>query len=261
MSTLEVPLGCIPNVLRTRRILRLLSEARQSDPKAPVLLRGEPGVGKDVMARLVHATSARQPYSFIKTNCRARPLDLCGADLFGQERGREPQTSRRRPGSFEYANHGTIYLDEIAAMPLRIVAALGRVLKTGEIVRADNTIARVDVLVIASTTSSAETGDHADLWEELRRLNATEIYVPPLRERVDEIATFASFFGERFARQSRRNVEICPEVMSAFEAQSWPGNLRELETAVHRLALGGATASRPAPGVRPERRSEMASAD
>jgi DNA-binding NtrC family response regulator len=237
MSTLDAPVRCIPSVLQTHRILDLLAGAQQSDPNAPVVIRGEPGVGKDVMARLIHATSARQPYSFIKVNCRAQALDPSG-DLFGRERG--PGMSRRRPGSFEYANHGTIYLDEISAMPLGLIAELGRVLRTGEILGAHTeTIARVDVRVIASTTLSTETGDHADLWEELRGWNAHEIYIPPLRERIDEVASFASFFGEQFGRQFRRDVEFCPEVMTALEAHSWPGNIRELEAAVHRLVLGG----------------------
>jgi DNA-binding NtrC family response regulator len=245
MSILGVPTRCASTVLQTQRILDLVATAQRSDPRVPLLIRGERGVGKDVVARLIHAASGRQPYSFIKVNCGVQALDRCAADLFGHERGSGPLPLRRRPGSFEYANHGTIYLDEIAALPHDLVPSLVRVLRTGEVLRAGGgDIRRVDARVIASTTLGAETGIQDEFGQELCRLNAVEIPIPPLRERMGEIAVFASFFWEQFNCRYRGDVQLCPEVMATFRTHSWPGNVRELEEAVHRLVTGASHGSR-----------------
>ena len=102
-------------VLKSVSVLDLAATAQHADPEAPLLIRGEPGVGKDILARLIHAASARQPYPFIQVNCAAQPVDRCAADLFGHEKGASPLANRRRFGGFECANHGTIYLNEIGA--------------------------------------------------------------------------------------------------------------------------------------------------
>jgi DNA-binding NtrC family response regulator len=237
MQTLDRPTRGALSVLQTPRIRALVSTAQQSPPGTPLLIYGEPGVGKDVLARLVHAASPRQPYPFIKVNCRDHALQRCGADLFGHERGVDPLELRRRLGSFELAHHGTIYLDEIGALPRNLVAALIQALRTGEVSRAGGREAtRVDVRVIASAVAPAATDDQDVLWRELRRLDTTDIWIPPLRQRSDEIPDFASFFSERFGRQYHRDVRLCPEAMAAFGAREWRGNVRELEEAVHELA-------------------------
>lgn len=228
-------------VLRTARILDLVARGQRADPGVPVLIRGEPGVGKDILARLTHAASARQPYSFIKVNCAIQPADRCEADLFGHEKGASPVAIRRRLGSFELANHGTIYLDEVGALPHALLPRLLHVLRTGEVWRSGGReIIRVDVRVIASTALGAESGGCDDLWQELHRLNVVEIGIPPLRQRAEEIPLFASFFLEQLNRRYRRDAQLCSDVMATFRAHSWPGNIRELEEAVHRLVAGGA---------------------
>jgi len=229
--------------LKTARILDLVAIGRRADPKAPLLIRGEPGVGKDVLARLIHAASERQRYSFIKVNCAVRP-DRCEADLFGHMKGASPLAPiRRLIGSLEFANHGTLYLDEIENLPRTLVPRLLRVLRTGEVLSAvGGGIVRVDVRVIASTTHEAEAEDPDNLWKDLRRLNAVEVRILPLRQRTDEIPDYASFFLEQFNQRYRRDVQLCPDVLAAFSAHLWPGNVRELEEAVRRLVVGGAMA-------------------
>src|SRR5881296_1918827 len=114
----------VPTVLETPRILDLVATAQRAAPGVPLLIRGEPGVGKDILARLIHAASARQPYSFIKVNCAVQPADRREANLFGHEKGTSPVALRRRIGGFEFANHGTMYLDEIGALPPALVSKL-----------------------------------------------------------------------------------------------------------------------------------------
>jgi len=149
--------------------------------------------------------------------------------------------TRRRLGSFEFANHGTLYLDEIGAVPHALVPKLLRVLQTGKVSRiGDPELIRVDVRLIASTANSGAI--HDDPWKELHRLNTIEICIPPLRQRTEEIPVLASFFLEQFNRRYRRNVHLCPDVTAALQARLWPGNIRELVDAVHELVMGGATA-------------------
>ncbi|SRR5258706_2110087 len=225
-----------PTILRTSAILDLFAAGRFVDPRSPVLIRGESGVGKDTLARLIHSSSPRRAYAFIKVNCAAASSDQHEADLFGRERC---ASSRGRPGSFEFANHGTLYLDEIGALSPRLVPKLLDVLRTGEVTRAggDETI-HVDVRLVASTLPGAAPPTCSDLWQELKRLDAVEICVAPLRERTEEIPLFAAFFLERMNRRYRRDAQVGAEKLAAFRAHSWPGNVRELEEAVHRLVVG-----------------------
>src|SRR5207249_11326192 len=130
MSAEDATTQCVPAVLKTARILDLVALGQRTEPGAPFLIRGEPGVGKDVLARLIHAASERQRYSFIKVNCAVRPADRCEADLFGHDRGASPLAIRRRLGSFEVAHHGTIDFDEIDALPRTRRPRLLRLLDT-----------------------------------------------------------------------------------------------------------------------------------
>ena len=230
-------------VLRTARILDLVALGQCADPRVPVLIRGEPGVGKDILARLIHAASARQPHAFIKVNCAVERVGRCEVDLFGHERETTPLSIRRRLGAFEFANHGTIYLDEIGALPCALAPKLVHVLRTGEVSRTGGReIIRVDVRVIASTMHWGETAGSSYLWQELHRLNVVEICIPPLRQRTEEIPLFASSFLEQFNHRYRRDVQLYPEVLASFMAHPWPGNIRELEEAVHRLVFDGVMA-------------------
>ncbi len=230
-----------PAVLRTVLLQDLVGKGATANPRTPLLIRGEPGVGKDTLARLIHAASARHQYPFIKVNCALEAADRSAADLFGLERGTSPVAARRRIGSFEFANRGTIYLDRLESLPPALVPRLLQVLRTGEVSRTGTReTTPVDVRVIASTVGCAETGSD-DPRQELLRLGAIEIGIPPLRQRRDEIFAFGSFFLEQFNRRYRRRVELCPDVIATFIVHSWPGNLCELEEAVRRLVVTGSS--------------------
>ncbi|PYN74171.1 MAG: hypothetical protein DMD96_31015 [Candidatus Rokuibacteriota bacterium] len=233
---------CVPNLVGTTRILDLLATGKRANPRAPLLIRGEPGVGKDSLARLLHEASGRGRQPFIKVSCAGQPADRHDAELFGHEKGTSPLASRRRLGSFEFANHGTLYLDDIGALPHALVPKLLDVLRTGEVSRiGDERTIVVDVRLIASTAHDAATRD-GDLWAGLCSLDAVELLIPPLRQRMDEIPVLASFFVDQLNRRYGRHVQLCPDVIAAFQAQAWPGNVRELADAVHRMVLDGATA-------------------
>ncbi|PYM95768.1 MAG: hypothetical protein DME04_03845 [Candidatus Rokuibacteriota bacterium] len=234
----------LPTVARTPRILDLLRIGQRADPRAPLLIHGEPGVGKDILAALVHDASVRRSHSFIKVNLGAQSAKHHETDLFGHERGASPEATRRRLGSFEFANHGTLYLDQVGTASCEVVARVVHTVRTGEVARiGGRETIQVDVRLIASTSDNAPARADNGLWQALRGLDAVEICVPPLRERIDEIPVLASFFLERFKRRYRRDAQLCPDMMSAFQTRSWPGNIRELEEEVHRLFVGEAKAA------------------
>jgi DNA-binding NtrC family response regulator len=212
-----------------------------------LVIRGEPGVGKDTLARLIHAGSPRRHHAFIKVNCAKLPVDHQEADLFGQEAGASAPVCRRRLGSFEFAHGGTLYLDEVEHASCSLVRKVLHVVRTGEIARlGGREIIRVDVRLIVATTQSAGASGDGDLWDELRRLGTVEIHVPPLRERPEELPLFAAYFLELFNRRYHRDLQLCPDVLAAFRAHAWPGNIRELEAAMHRLVAGGAKVAQAA---------------
>src|SRR2546426_6414154 len=241
MSTVGPRTEGIPTVLKTARILDLVAIGRRADPKAPLLIRGEPGVGKDVLARLIHAASERQRYSFMKVPCAVRP-DRCEADLFGHTKGALPLAPiRRLIGSLEFANQGTLYLDEIENLPRTLVPRLFRVLRTGEVLSAvGGGIVRVDVRVIASTTHEPEAEDPDNLWTDLRRLNAVEVRIPPLRQRTVEIPDYASFFLEQFNQRYRRDGQPFPDRVHGVSTPAWSRQVPAPEEAGHHLRARGA---------------------
>ena len=222
----------VSTVLRTPRLLELMALGHAAPPGAPLLISGEPGVGKDTLARLVHEASARRRHAFIKVNCAARPSEHLEGHLFGRDKDASVPERRRCPGSLEFANAGTLYLDEIGAIPGPLVEKLLRAVQARKVSRcgAHETI-HVDVRLMASTAANtAET--RGDVWEELRRLGAVELRVPPLRDRPEEIVAFASFFMDRHNRGLHPEARLRPDVLRAYQADSWPGNLRQLEEAV-----------------------------
>jgi len=170
------------------------------------------------------------------------PLNVARPICSATRRGRRPGRSGGCSGAFEVANHGTVYLDEIGALPIALAPRLLHTLRTGEVSRTGSReIIRIDVHVIASTVHNATGDDH--LWPELRRLDAAEICILPLRQRTEEISVWASFFLEQFNRRYRRDVQLCPDVIAGFMTHAWPGNIRELEEAVRRLVVGGGEAT------------------
>jgi len=214
--------------------------AQIADTNATVLIRGESGVGKDLVARGIHTASPRHDRPFVKINCAALPAELLEAELFGHEKGAFTGAYRRKLGKFEFANHGTIFLDEIGELPLGLQAKLLHVLQDQEFSRlGGRDMIRVDTRVIASTNRDLEAALAAGQFREdlYYRLNVVEIKVPPLRERREEIPVLVAYFLERFIHQYGRKMTPKPEILQWFNGYSWPGNVRELENIVRRLVV------------------------
>src|SRR2546425_2686689 len=211
-----------------------------ADTDATVLLRGESGVGKDLVARAVHAAWPRREGPFVKINCAAIPQGLLESELFGHEKGAFTGAHRRKPGQFEYANKGTIYLDEIAELPLALQAKLLHVLQDFRFSRVGgHGMINVDARVIAATNRDLEEAmRRGEFREDLYyRLNVVEIRVPPLRERREEIPGLASWFLAKFNAQYGRQKKLPPETLARLTEYSWSGNVRELENVMRRLVV------------------------
>ena len=211
-----------------------------ADTDTTVLIRGESGVGKDLVARAVHAASARRHGPFIKVNCAAIPQGLLESELFGHEKGAFTGAHRRKPGQFEYANKGTVYLDEIAELPLALQAKLLHVLQDFRFSRVGgHGMLDVDARVVAATNRDLEEAmARGEFREDLYyRLNVVEIRVPPLRERREEIPRLASWFLAKFNAQYGRQKQLLPETMARLTEYSWSGNVRELENVMRRLVV------------------------
>jgi len=221
-----------------RAIMRIVESVADTD--ATVLIRGESGVGKDLVARAIHAASGHRDGPFVKVNCAAIPSGLLESELFGHEKGAFTGAHRRKLGQFECANNGTIYLDEIAELPLALQAKLLHVLQDFLFSRVGGDgLIDVNTRVIAATNRNVE---HAMIRGEFRedlyyRLNVVELHVPPLRERKEEIPLLASWFLSRFNEQYGRKKQLSPETMARLTEYSWPGNVRELENVIRRLVV------------------------
>jgi two-component system response regulator AtoC len=211
-----------------------------ADTDATILICGESGVGKDLVARAIHAASSRRHDPFVKVNCAAIPTELLESELFGHEKGAFTGAHRRKPGQFEYANKGTIFLDEIAELPLALQAKLLHVLQDFRFSRVGgHELIEVDLRVIAATNRNLE---EAMVCGEFRedlyyRLNVVEIVVPPLRERREEIPELAARFLARFNTQYGRQKQLTPETLERLMEYTWPGNVRELENVMRRLVV------------------------
>jgi two-component system nitrogen regulation response regulator NtrX len=223
-------------------IKELLEKIRLAAPtNGRVLITGEHGTGKELVARAVHNLSKRAAGPFIKVNCAAIPSELIESELFGHEKGAFTGATRMRPGKFELAHRGTIFLDEIADMRLEMQAKLLRVLQEGELERVGGTeTIRVDVRVIAATNKNLERAIEAILFREdlYYRLNVIPIHVPPLRDRRDDIRVLADYFTEMACRENDRKLKTYQaEAVAALENYGWPGNVRELKNIVERLVI------------------------
>jgi two-component system response regulator AtoC len=207
-----------------------------------VLLRGESGVGKEIVARAIHRASPRAARQFLKVNCAALPGELLESELFGHEKGAFTGAYRQKPGKFEAADGGTLLLDEIGEMPLRLQAKLLHVLQDGEFSRVGGEkIIDTDVRLIAATNRDLEASMRAHQFREdlYYRLNVIELRIPPLRERREEIPALFEYFRRKLNAQYSRSVEVPAETVRAFMEYHWPGNIRELENAVKRIVVLG----------------------
>jgi transcriptional regulator with GAF, ATPase, and Fis domain len=221
-------------------VLDLVARVARSD--ATVVLLGESGVGKEVVARALHDASPRHRGPFVKVNCAAIPSELLESEFFGHERGAFTHAIGRKRGHFELAQGGTLLLDEITELPPALQAKLLHVLQDGEFYRVGGSERLdADVRVIAATNrdlrSAVEAGEfREDLYY---RLDVVEIRIPPLRARVEELPALVEHFQTRCERDYGRRAVIDAETLALFERYPWPGNVRELETMVRRIAILG----------------------
>jgi transcriptional regulator with PAS, ATPase and Fis domain len=212
-----------------------------ADSRATVLITGESGVGKEVVARSLHELSARVGKPFVAVSCAALPETLLESELFGYEKGAFTGAQGSKPGKFELAHEGTLFLDEIGDVPLPIQIKLLRVLQEREFERLGaNKATKVDVRLITATNrelhKAVEEGSfRLDL---LYRLQVVELHIPPLRERVEDILPLAEHFLIKYGRDNGREpLSISPEALAVMQRYAWPGNVRELENTMERATV------------------------
>src|SRR5438552_8153857 len=222
-----------------RQVLAQVAKVAPTD--STVLILGETGTGKELIARAIHKRSRRASRAFIRVNCPAIPAPLIASELFGHEKGAFTGAFQRRLGRFEAADGGTIFLDEIGELPPETQIALLRVLQEREIERLGSTHPiTVDVRVVAATNRDLEAavergGFRQDLFY---RLNVFPIRIPPLRERLDDIPVLAQYLIERYAKQAGKSIRtISKPTLDLLQAYDWPGNVRELQNVIERAVI------------------------
>jgi formate hydrogenlyase transcriptional activator len=222
-----------------RAVLKKVETVAPTD--STVLVCGETGTGKELIARAVHDLSPRKGRTFVKLNCAAIPTGLLESELFGHEKGAFTGAIAQKIGRFELANGGTLFLDEVGDIPLELQSKLLRVLQEQEFERLGSTrTIRVNVRLVAATNCDlakmvAEKSFRSDLYY---RLNVFPLTLPPLRERQDDIPRLVRHFVHRFARRMHRRIETVPPcVMEALVRYPWPGNVRELQNVIERAVI------------------------
>ena len=209
--------------------------------ESTVLILGETGTGKELIARAIHTASSRSRRPFVKLNCAAIPTGLLESELFGHEKGAFTGAIAQRIGRFELADGGTIFLDEVGDIPLELQTKLLRVLQEREFERLGSTrTLRTDARLIAATNRELQKMVEQRRFREdlFYRLNVFPIYVPALRERSEDIPLLVNHFAQRFARRMNRTIETIPaETMAALTRYPWPGNIRELQNLIERAVI------------------------
>jgi two-component system response regulator AtoC len=236
LNDARVLISTSPAMRRARALVE-----RIADTDVPVLLLGESGTGKEVIAREIHGRSQRRSKPFIKVNCAALPGELLESELFGHERGAFTGATAEKPGKFELADQGTIFLDEIGEMAIRLQAKLLQVLQDEEFFRVGGKKSvRVDSRVVVATNRDLEKEIALGNFREdlYYRLNVVAIRLPPLRERMEDVVPLTDHFLKKYGRHYIQGVaELPSEVLRAFTEYEWPGNVRELENMVRRLCV------------------------
>jgi len=222
-----------------RQVLKQVEKVAPSD--STVLILGETGTGKELIARALHRRSKRVNRPFIRVNCAAIPQSLIASELFGHEKGAFTGALQRRVGRFEAANGGTLFLDEIGELPMETQIALLRVLQEKEFERVgSNHPVSVDVRVIAATNRDLPAAVRAGTFRQdlFYRLNVVPITVPPLRERPGDIPLLVEYFVGRFAKEAGRTMRhISQQTLKQLQAYHWSGNIRELQNVVERAVI------------------------
>jgi formate hydrogenlyase transcriptional activator len=231
--------GIVGQSLALRRVLQLVRMVAECD--ATVLLLGETGTGKELIARAIHERSRRRKQAFVTLNCAAIPSSLFESELFGHERGAFTGAYTQKAGRLELADRGTLFLDEVGDMPLELQPKLLRVLQERSYERVGSARTKsVDVRLVAATNRDleemmAEKQFRIDLYY---RLNVFPMRIPPLRERRDDIPVLVQYFMRKYAREMGKRIESVPtETMERLQRWSWPGNVRELKNLVERSVI------------------------
>ena len=220
-------------------VFSLIESVASTD--ATVLIRGESGVGKELVADALHYNSNRKSKPFIKVNCAALPESLIESELFGHEKGSFTGASAQRIGRFEAANGGTIFLDEFGDIPANIQVKLLRVLQEREIERIGSTMAnKVDVRIICATNRNLEKLIEEGTFREdlYYRINVFPIHIPPLRERINDIPVLSNFFIDKYNKKHGKEIKrITTMAIDTLMVYHWPGNIRELENCIERACI------------------------
>jgi transcriptional regulator with GAF, ATPase, and Fis domain len=228
--------GVLGSSPRIQEMFQLLGMVAPSD--ATVLLLGETGTGKELVAQAIHRNSPRAASPFVVVNCATLPETLLESELFGHERGSFTGATVRKEGRFSVAHRGTVFLDEIGELPLPIQAKILRVLQAREFEPVgSNRTQKVDVRIIAATNRDLENMVREGRFRDdlYYRLNVFQLVMPPLRERLEDLSVLADFFLQKYGERNRRGVlSLAPETLQAFRDYSWPGNIRELENVIER---------------------------
>jgi transcriptional regulator with GAF, ATPase, and Fis domain len=228
--------GCSPPLMEVLDLIRAVAPTDST-----VLIGGETGTGKELIARAIHKRSPRSGGAFVSVNCAALAPSLIASELFGHEKGAFTGATQRRPGRFELANGGTIFLDEVGELPPDTQVALLRVLQEREFERVGGARSiQVDVRVIAATNRDlkAATANGTFRLDLFYRLNVFPIEVPPLRERKDDILMLAEHFIRCYASRAGKNFRsIDKKTLELFESHHWPGNIRELQNIIERSVI------------------------
>ncbi|MBC8378287.1 MAG: sigma 54-interacting transcriptional regulator [Planctomycetes bacterium] len=221
------------------QVYRLIEQVANSN--ATVLIRGESGTGKDLIAHAVHYNSLRSAKPFIKINCTALPENLLESELFGHEKGAFTGATDRKPGRFELADGGTIFLDEIGDFSLNLQVKLLRVIQFKEFERVGgHETIKANVRIVVATNKNLEEEIKNGLFREdlYYRINVFPIYMPPLRDRKNDVMLLADFFLEKYAKENRKDIHrISTPAIDMLTSYHWPGNIRELENCIERAVL------------------------
>ncbi len=222
-----------------QQVFKMIGRVSHSD--APVMITGESGSGKELVARAIHHHSARNNKSFIAINCAAIPEQLLESEIFGHEKGAFTGATGTRVGRFEQSHGGSLFLDEIGDMPLSLQGKILRVLQEGEFSRVGgNDVHKSDVRIIAATNKNLEqeVSDRRFREDLFYRLNVVRIQLPPLRQRIEDIRILAEYFLLKVATQKRLpHLQLSEEAVRVLEAHAWPGNVRELENTIQRACV------------------------